>query len=48
MAVGGVTPARVRECVSAGAAGVAVIGAIMSAERPAEQVQAFLDALGSA
>ena len=48
IAVGGVTPARVRECVSAGAAGVAVIGAIMTAERPAEQVKAFLDALGSA
>ena len=48
IAVGGVTPARVRECLSAGAAGVAVIGAIMSADRPAEQVKAFLDALGSA
>ncbi len=48
IAVGGVTPARVHECLSAGAAGVAVIGAIMSAERPAERVKAFLDALGSA
>jgi len=46
--VGGVTPARVAEVVRAGAAGVAVIGAILGAERPAYAVKAFLDALGHA
>ena len=46
--VGGVTPARVAEVVRAGAAGVAVIGAILGAERPADAVKAFLDALGHA
>jgi len=43
-----VTPARVAEVVRAGAAGVAVIGAILGAERPADAVKAFLDALGHA
>jgi len=47
-AVGGVTPARVAEVVRAGAAGVAAIGAILAAERPADAVKAFLDALGHA
>lgn len=48
LAVGGITPARVGEVQRAGAAGVAVIGAILSAERPADAVKAFLDALGRA
>ena len=48
LAVGGITPARVGEVQRAGAAGVAVIGAILGAERPADAVKAFLDALGRA
>ncbi len=47
-AVGGVTPGRVAEVTRTGAAGVAVIGAILAAERPADAVKAFLDALGRA
>ena len=46
--VGGVTPGRVAEVMRTGAAGVAVIGAILAAERPADAVKAFLDALGRA
>jgi len=48
IAVGGITPDRVREVVAAGAAGVAVIRAIYGAARPADATKAFLDALGSA
>ena len=47
-AIGGVTPARVAELRRAGAAGVAVIGAIFGAERPSDAVKGFLDALGNA
>ena len=47
-AIGGVTPARVDELGWAGAAGVAVIGAILGAERPDDAVKAFLDVLGRA
>lgn len=47
-AVGGITPARVAEVTTAGASGVAVIGAVLSAPRPADAVKAFLDALGRA
>ena len=46
LAVGGITPSRVGEVLRAGAAGVAVIGAILGTERPADAVKAFLDALG--
>jgi thiamine-phosphate pyrophosphorylase len=48
LAIGGITPARVREVLGAGAAGVAVISAILAAERPGEATRAFLDALGRA
>ena len=48
LAVGGVTPARVVEVSRAGAAGVAVISAILAAPRPADATKAFLDALGRA
>jgi len=48
LAVGGVTPERAREVVAHGARGVAVIGAILGAPRPADAIRAFLDALGSA
>lgn len=47
-AIGGVTPARVAELRRAGAAGVAAIGALLAAERRADAVKAFLDALGRA
>jgi thiamine-phosphate pyrophosphorylase len=46
--VGGVTPDRAGEVMRAGAVGVAVIGAILGSERPANAVKAFLDALGRA
>ena len=48
LAVGGITPARVGEVQRAGAAGVAVIGAILGADRPGDAVKQFLDALGRA
>ncbi len=48
LAVGGLTPERVTEVLAAGAAGVAVIGAIYAAARPADATKAFLDALGKA
>jgi thiamine-phosphate pyrophosphorylase len=47
-AVGGITPARTREVLARGARGVAAIGAILGAPRPAEATRAFLDALGRA
>ena len=47
-AIGGVTAARVAELGRAGAAGVAVIGAILGSEHPGDAVKAFLDALGKA
>ncbi len=48
LAVGGLTPERVPEVLGAGAAGVAVIGAVYAAARPADATKAFLDALGRA
>jgi len=48
LAVGGLTPERVTDVLAAGAAGVAVIGAIYGAPRPADATKAFLDALGRA
>jgi thiamine-phosphate pyrophosphorylase len=48
LAIGGITAARVREVLGAGAAGVAVISAILAADRPGDATRAFLDALGRA
>jgi len=48
LAVGGITPERVREVRAAGAACAAVIGAVYGAARPADATKAFLDVLGSA
>jgi len=48
VAVGGLTPGRVRAVLGAGARGVAVISAILAAERPADATKAFLDELGRA
>lgn len=44
-ALGGITPERVREIAATGAAGVAVIGAVMGAEAPGLATKALLDAL---
>lgn len=46
LAIGGLTPLRAREALAAGAAGVAVISAILAVERPGDATKAFLDALG--
>ena len=48
IAVGGITPERVREVLAVGAAGVAVIRSVYGAPRPADATKAFLDALGRA
>jgi thiamine-phosphate pyrophosphorylase len=48
LAIGGITPGRVPEVLGAGAAGVAVISAILGADSPADATKAFLDALGGA
>jgi len=45
-AIGGVTPERVGEVRATGAAGVAVISAILSADSPAHATRRFLEALG--
>jgi thiamine-phosphate pyrophosphorylase len=45
IAIGGITPERVREVRSAGAHGVAAISAILAAESPADATRRFLDAL---
>jgi thiamine-phosphate pyrophosphorylase len=48
IAIGGVTPGAVRDCLQAGAAGVAVMGGIMRADDPAAQIKAFLSAINAA
>jgi thiamine monophosphate synthase len=45
IAIGGITPDRVADVLRAGARGVAVISAIVSAESPADATRRFLDAL---
>jgi thiamine-phosphate diphosphorylase len=45
IAVGGITPERVAECLQAGASGVAVITGITEATDPAEAAQAYHQAL---
>jgi thiamine-phosphate pyrophosphorylase len=47
-AIGGITPTRVADVRARGAHGVAVISAILTAERPGEATKAFVEALGSA
>lgn len=46
-AVGGVTPENAADCISAGAHGVAVIGAVMNAFEVPEVISRFSAALGS-
>ena len=45
IAIGGITPDRVREVLTAGARGVAVISAIIAAESPGDATRRFLEAL---
>ena len=46
-ALGGITPGNAAEAVAAGAHGVAVMGAVMRAEEPAEVVRDLLTAVGT-
>lgn len=46
VALGGIHSGNVADCLRAGAAGIAVMGAVMAAERPAETVSRLLDRLG--
>jgi thiamine monophosphate synthase len=46
IAIGGVTPDRVAEVMAAGAAGVAVIRAILSADDPKAAAESLASALG--
>jgi thiamine-phosphate pyrophosphorylase len=46
LALGGIGPGRARGCIEAGAAGVAVMGAVMGADHPAAVVRAMLGELG--
>jgi thiamine-phosphate pyrophosphorylase len=48
IAIGGVTPGTVQDCIQAGAAGVAVMGSIMRADHPAAQIKTFLSAINAA
>lgn len=45
LAIGGVTPERAREVRAAGAWGIAVLGGVWNAERPADAVARYLEAL---
>jgi thiamine monophosphate synthase len=45
IAIGGITPARVKEVRAAGARGVAAISFILAAPAPADATREFLDAL---
>jgi thiamine-phosphate pyrophosphorylase len=46
IAIGGITLATVADVLAAGARGIAVISAILSAPSPANATAALLDALG--
>ena len=48
VAIGGVTPENVGECILAGAAGAAVLSPLMTAENPREVAQAYFAAITAA
>jgi len=48
VAIGGLTPERVREVRRAGAHGVAVVSSILAADSPADATRRFLEALAAA
>jgi thiamine-phosphate pyrophosphorylase len=48
VAIGGITPERVEDVCAAGAGGVAVISAILTAASPADATRRFLDVLADA
>lgn len=45
-ALGGITPDRVRECLAAGAFGVAVMSGVMSPKNAGQQAKCYFDILG--
>lgn len=47
LALAGVIPSRVPECMAAGAAGIAVMGSVMGAADPAEKTGSFIAAIFS-
>jgi len=48
IALGGIDAANARDCIAAGAAGVAVMGAVMAAEDPGAAVSALIASIGAA
>ena len=47
VAIGGITPARVRDVRAAGARGVAVVSSILAVDSPADATRRFLEALAA-
>ena len=47
IAIGGITPETIPDCIAAGASGVAVMGGVMRADDPEDQVEQLIAALGA-